>query len=269
MNNKQSILVTGIPRSGTSLLMKLLSANDRNICLSEPSFIKGIKHSSKTDKEVSISLQEEIKKIRVNIKNNIPIELRIGKDNLLPDNYFIRSKLNGNQKIKTAYSFTKFKFPQNFHKNRIYIKNNLLFTSCLKELKYKFNIVAIIRNPISVIGSWNSLNLPISKGNVKSGLPYSASLRKINQIEKLLIKQIKIIDWFFYRYKDLLPSDCLIRYEDLIEEPRECLKRWLGTEQETPFLVSRNQSSYYSYTDEILETIKCKSILYNELYSLN
>jgi hypothetical protein len=260
--SKNTTLITGIPRSGTSLVLKLIYLDSSNICFSEPTFIKEIKAISKSKKDISDNLNKKIIEIRDCIKGGKPLEFRVGKDDKISDNYFTKACNNTTRK-KTS-KFKKIILKKKFSQNKIFIKNNLLFTSCIAELSKQYKIIAIIRNPISIIQSWQSLDLPISKGVVKSGLKYSSSLKNISGDEGLLIKQIKIIDWFYNQY--LVNKVTLIKYENFIESPKESLNNWIDKKTSLPRLSQKKIEFSNVLEKENLKVIKAYSKLYCEMY---
>ncbi|VAW49245.1 hypothetical protein MNBD_GAMMA03-3 [hydrothermal vent metagenome] len=262
MSQKKNILITGIPRSGTSLITKLISLDKNNICFSEPTFIKEIKAISENKKEILANLNQKIIGIRDCIKNGKSLEFRVGKDGQIPDNYFT-IEYNNITRNKSS-KFKNIILPKDYSQNTIFIKNNLLFTSCIEELSKQYEIIAIIRNPISIINSWKSLNLPISKGVVISGIKYSTSLKNISNEKGLLIKQIKIIDWFYNKY--LENNVNLIKYEDLVENSCMILNRWIDDIVTLPKLNSKNMAERNSCIYEISTIIKRYSKLYGHEY---
>lgn len=256
-----NILITGIPRSGTSLITKLISLDENNICFSEPTFIKEIKAISKNKKEILYNLSQKIFEIRNSIRSGKPLEFRVGKDDQISDNYFT-SNCDHLIREKTS-KFKDLILPKKNNQNKIFIKNNLLFTSCIAELSKQYEMIAVIRNPISIIQSWQSLDLPISKGVVTSGIKYSSSLNKILGNEGLLMKQIKIIDWFHSRY--LENNVTLIKYEDLIENPCELLNYWIDKNTSLPLLNTNNNK--HTLLKSTVKLIRDHSYLYKTIYT--
>jgi len=261
---EKNIFITGIPRSGTSLLTFLFSKDSNNICMSEPDFMKKVKRISKNKSEVVANLNNEILNIRNQIASGNKITMRVTKDNLIPDNYFHR-KEHSVEKLRTTSEFRKVLFNCKDSKNNLIIKNNLLFTSCLECLVGLGDVLAIIRHPLPVLLSWQSLNIPVSKGNAHTGQKYSKSLNQLPQKSDLLLRQIKIIDWFYLKYKRNNVN--LIKYEDLVLDPHKTLKVWMKNTQ-LPSLSSKNQTNRYTTesTELIEKYLENHSELYNEIY---
>lgn len=261
---EKNTFITGIPRSGTSLLTHLFSLDSNNVCLSEPDFIKKIKQLSSSKTEVIVHLNHEILNIRNQIASGHRISMRVSKDDSIPDNYFARDQVTGNQ-AKTLSTLKRIKLNRTDSTKNIVIKNNLLFTSCLDGLVSLGDVLAIIRHPLPVLLSWRSLNIPVSKGNVHTGVKYSNALNHLPPKSQLLLRQIKIMDWFYAMYKRYDVN--LIQYEDLVMAPQSILEQWID-DTLLPPLTSKNDSSRYTdeSTEEIEHFLKNHSELYNEVY---
>ncbi|MEZ5471423.1 MAG: sulfotransferase [Marinicella sp.] len=261
---EKNIFITGIPRSGTSLLTFLFSNNRDYLCFSEPAFVKRVKKNASTKKEVVVALEKEINDIRKKIANGVEINIRLSKGNEVPDNYFQRSAPSSGQVEKTSELKYVIFSPEVALKNFV-IKNNLLFTSCLEELIGLGDVLATVRHPLHTLLSWNSLDIPVSKGNVYTGEKFSQSLNELPSRQNLLLRQIKIIDWFYAKYTN--NHVCLIKYEDLVVNPKQVLSPWFK-DVKLPKLKSKNEIKRYTQenTQLIEHYLEKHSVLYNEVY---
>ncbi|GGY82471.1 hypothetical protein GCM10011613_29080 [Cellvibrio zantedeschiae] len=100
------------------------------------------------------------------------------------------------------------------------IKHNALFTALLPELREAFPVYGIVRNPLSVLASWNSVALPVNEGRIPAGEMYSPDLADLladtpGRIER----QLHILEWFCQRFLNELPNR-ILRYEDFVVDPR-------------------------------------------------
>jgi hypothetical protein len=245
---KRDLLITGIPRSGTSLITSILASNTSSIVFSEPSWLGSVRAQSSTCDEFTKNLILKIKHIRTEIRNGNPIQLKISNDGKgIPSNYYNRDK-SGN--INTDKAEKLVQFPNRYADHKMIIKSNAQFSSCLEPLiqSKKYKIICVIRNPISAIMSWRSLNIPVSNGNMKIAEKYSSDyLSFIQKEDKLLLKQVKIADWFFKQYTSFINHITLVKYEDLIESPTKVLSKIFETDGfEIPKLKTQNKSNYYN-----------------------
>ncbi len=100
------------------------------------------------------------------------------------------------------------------------IKHNALFTALLPDLQQAFPLYGIVRNPLSVLASWNSVALPVNEGRVPAGEMYSPELADLladtpGRIER----QLHILEWFCQHFARELPNR-ILRYEDFVADPR-------------------------------------------------
>lgn len=101
------------------------------------------------------------------------------------------------------------------------VKHNALYTATLDrivETGFFDAVVCLIRNPLDVIASWRSLSLPISQGRLPAGEKYCPVLRAIAASDRpVLEKQVRIYDYFLERYTSLAAGIRLFTYEGQIE----------------------------------------------------
>lgn len=100
------------------------------------------------------------------------------------------------------------------------IKHNALFTALLPELQDTFPVYGIVRNPLAVLASWNSVALPVNEGRVPAGEMYSPELADLladtpGRIER----QLHILEWFCQRFANELLPNRILRYEDFVADP--------------------------------------------------
>jgi len=127
-------------------------------------------------------------------------------------------------------------------------KHNALFTLLQDELVADYPVFAFIRNPLAVLGSWDSVNVPVSRGVVRgldTFLPeVSKNLEKIDSLEE---RQLFILDWYFSRYLEL-PRNNVIKYEEVIVTNGAALSVINpGAANLTKDLTSYNRSKVYDW----------------------
>lgn len=247
----KNILITGIPRSGTSLLTKLLSQQENVLCFSEPSWLKDIRYPEQTAEEFSNALKDKINHIRKDIKYGNPVTITVKKGTKdLPDNYFKKSdqgqiNLKQDKEIFVEYS-------ENLV---IVIKSNTLFTACLTELikQQGWEIFAIVRDPLYTLLSWRSLDIPISRGEIKIGEIYSEEVREIVNESDILKRQVLILNWFMAQFKT---NKCqYIKYENLINNPNLTLNKILNNQNDVG-LQLKSGNVFKNYNDPGLMKIQ-------------
>ncbi len=250
----KNILITGIPRSGTSLFASLIAKNQDAVVFSEPDWLKSIRNISQDSSQFTQNLLLQISQLRLDIEKNKPLALKINrKDGSLPSNYYLR---NNHGEVITQKTESKVVLESSAANNPFYIKSNAQFTACIKDLlkSNQFKIVCIIRSPIACIMSWRSLQIPVSSGNMKIAEKYSLSFKEmISQKVSILSKQVAIIDWFYKSFHEYSKYIELVKYEELISDTSNVIKRiTLSEPTSIPELNSKNSSKHYDLDEEAL-----------------
>jgi hypothetical protein len=97
------------------------------------------------------------------------------------------------------------------------IKHPVAFTALLPALLERFDVFAIVRNPLSVLASWESVPMAVRDGRL--GLPAAVApdiARRLDRIEDRLERQLALLAWFYETYALNLPPERVLRYEDII-----------------------------------------------------
>jgi hypothetical protein len=217
MNN--DIIVTGPPRSGTTLTCFLLNKVEDTIALNEPMNLKmfpskneGIKQTQQFFKEMRASLTQDKTAIARQVAGRIP-------DNIFPIHQSDNSGPRKNIATKGRVRFDK-ELTSNF---KLILKHNAHFTFLLDKLTPHYKCYAIIRNPVSTIASWNSIDAPVSRGNLNVLKSLDQDLyNDIELIPDLIDRQVFLLHKLFECYKNLSTAN-IIRYEDVVESGGKCL----------------------------------------------
>ena len=107
------------------------------------------------------------------------------------------------------------------------IRHNARFAALLPLLTENFTCLALVRSPLSLLGSWQTVALPVHRGPVPAGEVFDFDLhRRLEEESYVLQRQLIVLDRFFARYDAHPPPECISRYEDLVESG--C--RWAGPE---------------------------------------
>ena len=135
------------------------------------------------------------------------------------------------------------------------IKHNALFAALLPRLTESFRCLALVRNPLSVLASWQTVDLPVHRGRIPAGEELDGDLhRALEREPEVLRRQLIVLDWFFGRFHAHLDPENVIRYEDVVETGGLALFRRLGHAGAQPAaLKSRNDSTLYD--DVIVDTL--------------
>jgi hypothetical protein len=97
------------------------------------------------------------------------------------------------------------------------IKHPGVFTAILEGLVKRFQCYALIRNPLSVLSSWNTVETAINNGHAPAAEGLDKSLKTtLGALEHKIERQLYLMSWFYEKYKTLLPASSIIRYEDIV-----------------------------------------------------
>jgi len=97
------------------------------------------------------------------------------------------------------------------------IKHNSGFTAILRPLTERFRVYAVVRNPLSILSSWQTVPFPPQAGHVAMGEAFDGELAAtLAAIDDRIDRQFHLLEWFFSRFRDLLPPGSVVRYEDLV-----------------------------------------------------
>jgi len=168
----------------------------------------------------------------------------------IPSNPFAKGKTNrksivekGTFKIKNELTDTNF---------RLVIKHNGHFTFMLKELMDVYPCYTTIRNPLAIIASWNSINAPVSKGNLNVLRNLDSKLySELNAIPSLIDRQVELLNLIYKALQDINIQH-IIKYENLVTDPaRELSPIHPEAYKLEEMLENKNKSR--NYNKELIE----------------
>ena len=262
-------LLTGIPRSGSSLCCRLADKLPGVVGLSEP-IGRGLS-SSVADAETACGLIErfvERTRARAIAEGTVPtvhVDGKLDDDRVAgeagDDGLRRRRGEQGEIVLATALA-------PDFG---LLIKHNALFAALLPQLAPRFDCLAIVRSPLAVLASWQTVDLPVARGRIPAGEQFDEALRAALDAETdLLRRQVEVLNWFFLQYDAYLDAGKVIRYEDLIDTGGRVLYQALGHAQAPPeALVGRNDNTAYDAVDfeRLLEALLERGGAWSEFYA--
>jgi hypothetical protein len=222
----RDVIVTGIPRSGTTLTAALIDGLPNTVCLNEPEWQTGNRFKDPSD--FVKWLVGDFVKIRQNLLRGEPVQDRRAiKDQAAVTNYFSRHPESG--KMKVNYKFVDLVRPGLTPDFTLAIKHNGPYLALLKaiiDMRW-FTIIAIVRHPVEVLYSWRTLEVPISRGEMPNATPYWPAMAELVKMPMdLLEKQVKMYDLMCKRIYNLRQHLHLLPYEELLKNP-ELLNKYL------------------------------------------
>ena len=141
----------------------------------------------------------------------------------------------------------------------------------MSELTDSFSCLAVVRNPLAVLASWQTVDLPVHLGRIPAGEQFDLELQRVLSKEPhVLRRQIAVLNWFFAAFRTHLQPHNIIRYEDLVSSGGLVLYRLIGRNGTQPVsLENRNGNRLYSglSPEVLLAALKKESGAWSEFYA--
>ncbi len=216
------VILTGLPRSGTSYLCKLIHQNPNWIAINEP---KQLLHCL-NQKPLPLSVDTLYRQLRDDINRG----------------QFIKNKLHCGQLIEDTFAIDikpEFYQPEvNRTDFMLVIKNTLGYILRLQQLRSVLpdtKILACVRDPFDTIASWktsfphlNSVDVErLFVGGLNDVMLNDWQRKQMSKIATLTsLPQRRALFWT-YLCKNILQYDdiCLLAYEQIIQDPRNTLEK--------------------------------------------
>lgn len=238
----RNLILTGVPRSGTTLCCSLMNRAADTVALVEPMPV----HALPLDHaEAGAEVRRFFARSRAGL---LSAGEAVGQqlDGRGTDNFFdderdgrglrVRKAQLGHLRVDRPLSaaFT------------LVVKHNAAFAALLPVLAESFECLALVRNPLAVLASWNSVDLPVARGRLPAGERLVPALAAaLDAQPDLLNRQLLLLDWLFDGFVRALPRARILRYEDVVESGGAALAHASGVPVPTSALASRNASRLY------------------------
>jgi Sulfotransferase family len=213
----RNVLITGTPRSGTTLLCSLLNKLPDTVALHEPMNVWEFPKCPDADAIADV-IERFCTETRKSLREKgLAVSKHVG--GLIPDNVAAdQVNRSGTRLRHTEHGPVRIEKPLS-NDFALAIKHPVAFTALLGTLSKRFECVAIVRNPLSMLASWNSLAwLNVKNGHAPIGEKLDAQLRQeLADQPDVFERQIHILEWFYRRFREFLPERAIVKYETLIE----------------------------------------------------
>ncbi|MCI0465872.1 MAG: sulfotransferase [Beijerinckiaceae bacterium] len=216
-----NIILTGLPRSGTTLVCHLLNKVPNAVALHEPMQPNRLKRLPAEELVGSVAAFFESQRRRVLQEGKATSKASKGgvPPNPLGDAEF------GGQRQKFIDGMEILVSNVDRQDFCLYIKHPSFFTACLPLLAPRMECFAVIRNPLSVLLSWRNAGMAVTNGRVPAAEAFDPDLSRLLDAQPdILRRQLHLIDYFFRRFADYLPGR-VVRYEDVIVTGGRALAR--------------------------------------------
>ena len=264
-------LLSGIPRSGTSLSCRLAGDLPDTVALSEPFNVKAFGSRMPSDPGNACTyIGDFVERVRKQIlaEHRAPSVRVAGGlyDNIVAsepaDSGLRQSHGEWGHVIVGKPLSARF---------ALVIRDNAVFAALLPRLNAYFPCLAVVRNPLSILASWQTVDLPVHQGRIPGAERIDRDLhRSLEQEPEVLRRQIIALNWLFARFHTHLPPADIIRYEDLVDSGGVALFRRLGHAEAGPVdLKNRNSNPLYdrASVDTLLKALLDAGGLWMHYYS--
>ncbi len=244
----KNLILTGIPRSGTTLLSAIVDSLDDSFCLSEPDWQFSLGRRAPDRESYVAEILSDFDKVRRRLLAGNSIQDRRLPNGEAVTNYFERRF----GEIREAFQYVEVTRPGLTPDFLLGMKHNAPYLCVLPDLaaQREIPILAILRNPVKTVQSWRSLNIPISQGKLPAGERFWPELVDIQtQHHTLLHQQVAIYSLICDRFWELKNQIEVLRYEDLVNENID-VGRMLGREQRKEIDIKADHSSRHDNPGE-------------------
>lgn len=244
---QQQVILTGLPRSGTTLTCHLLNKLPNSVALHEPLIPLDLAGYERAQL-VEFILEYFSAQRRQILQTGTAVSKSFGGQ--VPDNPMAGFDPITGKRIRVLdgrlVEINKPLEPDFC----LAIKQPAFFTAILKDLVTTDSLrcFALIRNPLVVLLSWNSVEMPVSRGRVPAAEAFAPELKlSLEQIEDVYDRQVFLLDWFFQQYLTYLPAKQILFYEATINTAGRSLAVINPlANQLTENLYSKNNNSLYN-----------------------
>jgi hypothetical protein len=211
-------LLTGLPRSGTTLVCALLNRLPDTVALSEPRILAlhGDRERALWEIDAFLAMTREA----ALITGRVPSQAIGGR---APENVAEPPRDDGRlRRVRAVDRLIEVGKPlsSDFH---LVVKHPALFTALAEPLRRRRRLVAIVRHPLAVLASWQTVDMPPNRGRLPRAEAFAPDLAaRLAAAPDVLTRQIALLGWMLGIYATFPPSEVL-RYEDLIAGPGAAL----------------------------------------------
>ncbi len=210
-------ILVGPARSGTTLACGLLNRLPDVVALDEPFARQRLQDIAGPDAFQAI-VAEQFKAQRTMIETKGEAESTLSENGSLANHYATKSDTTTLRQRQVALNTMRgVNAARDF---KLIIKHTLPFTAQLDELTRQYETYVLVRNPLAILASWNSIDAAYREGLIQ---PYvvpladGALMKRLMAIDDRLDRQVDLLEWHFEQYRPALRNANVVRYEDIVE----------------------------------------------------
>jgi hypothetical protein len=239
-----NVVLTGIPRSGTTLVCHLVNTLPNAIALHEPMRVLDLDVGDHARSAELVAQFFSDTRASLRADGTAPSKHVGGR---IPDRHVDdHPSEDGLRRDDSQHGIIRFAKPlaPDF---LLVVKHPSAFTALLGALHARFPSYAIVRNPLAILASWNSVRMGFRDGRAPIAEQLDPGLHAaLEQARDRLDRQIALLAWFFRQYDRILPRRCVVRYEEIVASQGRALAAIAPSASQlaTP-LASKNDNAAY------------------------
>ncbi len=233
-----TVLLAGLPRGGTTLACAMLNEHPNTVALVEPMLIDVHGDRPRAVHEIGAFVRQARQQL---LQTRRAVSKH--RDGVIPDNT-VRDGPGALALRRGADQHGLVTFDKPLTPSfRLVVKHPALFTALADLLVQEYPVYAVVRHPLAVLASWQTVAMPVNQGRLPMAEafcpPLAARLARIGQV---LDRQVAILEWMLTTYL-ALPAGCVLRYEDMLARPASTLAPvsgwvWPPGRQRQPYAAS-------------------------------
>ena len=252
------LIITGIPRSGTTLVCALLDRLPDVVALNETMDVGALSAMDGNASRIE-AVAGHLADVRRRLveRGEKPHRRLLGAG----DNMFLPSSGGGRRWAGADLGFVSVAkpLPPNF---TLALKHPNAFAALLPALRGRFECWALVRNPLAVLASWHSLDHPIRQGHAPMAEALDAALaEQLAGLEDARSRRLALLDWYGRRFLEVLGPERILRYEDIVASNGAALAVLAPQARHLPQLLdapleNRNDNALHGAAEDALVDAK-------------
>lgn len=241
-------ILTGLPRSGTTLLCLLLNAAPDTIAMAEPMTNQG----EQTADQLFAGVPPFIDAARrTALEQRIFLSQTV--DGQLTDNFLVAPAVGSPEMRQSRATRTEVAIDKPLSTDfSLFIKHPDRFSAIVPQLVATFPVFALVRHPLAVLASWQTADMAVYHGRMPwCELTFPDLAERLDAIPDRIPRQVEILRFLFDLYERHVGSDGIVRYEDILADPaRELLRMGVdGSDVSTVSIDRRPWQQRYAALD--------------------
>jgi hypothetical protein len=208
------ILITGLPRAGTTLVVSLLNRLDDVVALHEPIEFMGRPFDRARIYEATIAPYLAATREQILVTRRVRTRITGAEQDDNP--YGTDRNDAGLRTSRARLGWISVDKPLSAD-FLLAAKHPMAFTAVLDRLVGRIPVYAMVRNPLALLGSWASVEGGFNRGRIPVAELLNTEIRqRLAGIDDVIDRQLTILDWMFSQYARYLSREKIITYEELV-----------------------------------------------------